>query len=362
MIVHSIVVFAQSNNHAVMYSDIESIPQKQWGNEINGISISIQTSKEKYFICENIILNIDLKKTLNIDKEIWYNRRDSLFSMDIEIVGSELSEVPLTMYGIRQKEFAYMLPSLTSFQFNKKNIISTTIGEPINKIFDMTLGGKYFIKVKRQFDISSNLDKTISNVYEITIENKLEATGLFPPTSKKLIKKQFGVEMSFLLDQEHYKEYCPIYLKLATKNIAKNSLSMSINATNFFDVYSLVLKMPGQNRDFRKSNGNGDVKEAKLTLYGQKLFLEKSKEPKPMVTVKPGEEVAETIIVLNRIFDMSEDGIYGLIVSRKFIDENSKEQTVTSDPLPIRVGTALTQDEIDQRIKERQEKEKNTKK
>jgi hypothetical protein len=60
---------------------------------------------------------------------------------------------------------------------------------------------------------------------------------------------------------------------------------------------------------------------------------------------------------------MSEDGIYGLIVFRKFIDENGKEQTVTSDPLPIRIGTALTQDEIDQRVKkERQEKEKNTKK
>jgi hypothetical protein len=57
---------------------------------------------------------------------------------------------------------------------------------------------------------------------------------------------------------------------------------------------------------------------------------------------------------------MSEDGIYGLIVSRKFIDENGKEQTVTSDPLPFRVGTAWTQDDIDHRS--RQEKEKTTKK
>jgi hypothetical protein len=186
---------------------------------------------------------------------------------------------------------------------------------------------------------------------------------------QNLSNLQNNVSILLLTDKKQYNdESGPIFLQIVTQNGTKNNLKMVNDATNVFDVYNITVKTPGFNRDFRDTKERTEgwyhdnvVTDAELTLYGKKLMSEKSKEPKQIVTVKPDEEVAETVIVLNRIFDMSEDGIYGLIVSRKIIDENGKEQTVTSDPLPIRVGTALTQNEIDQRIKERQEKEKTKK-
>ncbi|MDR2440257.1 MAG: hypothetical protein LBE12_12935 [Planctomycetaceae bacterium] len=237
----------------------------------------------------------------------------------------------------------------------------------INQYFDMTLSGCYTFQFKREIDSHPQKTYAVSNKLAVNVTDELlQFPHNFPLDTKSHDKNHC---ISLITNQEQYKYGDPIFLQVKTKNNKQKNISMTSKSVNIFDAYEMTLKTPGFNSDFRDTKERTEgayhenvVTDAKLTLYGQKLFSEKSKESVPMVTVKPGEEVAETVIILNRIFDMSEDGIYGLIVSRKFIDENGKEQTVTSDPLPIRVGTALTQDEIDQRVKERQEKEKNTKK
>jgi hypothetical protein len=65
----------------------------------------------------------------------------------------------------------------------------------------------------------------------------------------------------------------------------------------------------------------------------------------PFVQIKPNEEAAEAVIVLNRIFDMSTDGIYGLIVTKKIKDQNGNEQTISTEPFPIRIGNRQTEEE-----------------
>jgi septum formation topological specificity factor MinE len=169
------------------------------------------------------------------------------------------------------------------------------------------------------------------------------------------INSSSGISLSVVSDKSCYDNYGPVYLRLGTKNVSSDSVSMIIDTTNVFDVYELTLLTPGDNLDFRKpaAKDKSDVQKVEYTLYGKKLLSEKSKTPKPTVTIKPNVEAAESVIVLNRIFDMSTDGIYGLLVTRKIIDAAGKEQTISSEPFPIRVGKRLTQDEIDERVQQR---------
>jgi hypothetical protein len=300
------------------------------------------------------------------------NNKEGLLSWLILDQGDEFSGFKVKM--LRKNEIVSLLPSqqnqknifrtssMTGYDFNKSNIFTCVI-KTLNKRYDMSLDGEYFVSVEGcAYDINKNSIILESNELRIVIDNSCSDNVTFSNSEKVQKISELGAMIVLTTNQNFYKVPSPIYLRIYTKNISKNNLSMIENTNNVLDTYNLILKIPGFNRDFRKPKRKEDVQDAKLTLYGQKLVSEKSKNSKPVITVKPGEEVAETVIMLNRIFDMSEEGIYGLIVSRKFIDKNGKEQTVTSDPLPIRVGTALTQDEIDQRIKERQEKEKNTKK
>jgi len=225
--------------------------------------------------------------------------------------------------------------------------------------YDMSLDGRYKLRSK----LNKYADDIFSDELVLVVDSRLEnLSTVFPlEMTGKWSKPQHGVLMSLTLSQEHYNEYGPVFLQIVTKNSSFDNLSTLVKTGNVFDVYDLTLETPGPNRDFRKLKEKKDARSAILTLYGQKLFSEKSKELKTSVIVKPGEEFAKTVIVLNRLFDMSEDGIYGLTVSRKIIGADGKEQTIASDPLPIRIGTTLTQDEIDQRIKERNEQEKKNK-
>jgi hypothetical protein len=338
------------------------LKQNEWGQESSGIALSILPVQSCISPHDHLEMVMYVKNCSDKTIKFCYNRYHPFASADIDIVTSEGKKIPMTKLGTRRMEFPLL--SLSFISLAPQNTAPIHFGEPINKLFDMSLDGQYFISLKSHFIITDHLLEAQSLKSKITIDNNLQKIdkALFLKKQDSWSKSQYGVQISIITDKHLYNEYGPIFIKLISKNISKKNLSMKSDVFNVFDAYELTLKTPSLNRDFRKSKHKDDVQDAVLTLYGQKLFSEKSKKPKSMVIVKPDEEVAETVIVLNRIFDMSEDGIYGLIVSRKFIDENGKEQTVTSDPLPIRVGTALTQDEIDQRIKERQEKEKNTKK
>jgi hypothetical protein len=341
-------------------------------HSISPFKLEIESSKPEYTAFDHIIISII---TLNPTKEcLKYFRysNGTLFPYSGHIMYNNKIAIPLTKYGKNKQ-----MGSLTEFG---KHVITVSQGQkspdftvPINRYYDMSLDGIYNIKFKQYSDIYFEKDSPndlVSNDLIIKIDSStVNIADIFSNDTKKNWGNQTqGITISAVTNQNHYKNYTPILLQIATKNIDNHVLKLVSDMDNIFNVYDLKLKTPGFNKDFRDTKERLEgwkyeyaVKDAALTLYGQKLFSEKSKEPKPIVTVKPGEEVAETVIVLNRIFDMSEDGIYGLIVSRKIIDENGKEQTVTSDPLPIRVGTALPQDEIDQRIKKRQEQEKTEK-
>jgi hypothetical protein len=297
----------------------------------------------------------------NISNNLVTITKDRYRDLAENIIFTDCPIVPLPK--LRRLDRSWLLSSYTRMELEpgKEKQLGCLF---LNLAYDITLDGTYTFVLQQpiRWDQSHQIIYANSNALTIIVDNDLVdfSNVVFPDSLKKWSKTSNDIIFSLVTDKQHYKEYESTYLRITTKNISTSSLSMVNNTKNVFDVYEITIKTPGLNHDFRRLESKGDVKKVELTLYGKKLMSKKSKEPKPMVTVKPGEEVAETVIVLNRIFDMSEDGIYGLIVSRKFIDENGKEQTVTSDPLPIRVGNALTQDEIDQRI--RQEKEKNTKK
>ncbi|MDR2440477.1 MAG: hypothetical protein LBE12_14040 [Planctomycetaceae bacterium] len=336
------------------------------------MSIVLSSSQASYKTGELITVDVSIVNTTTDSKLIPYGNLYPIFFLvskksGQEIISNDINSALEYIFVHKDQDKARFVipPGSTRYHLSEPNNVYKQSRIVSSQTHDFSLDGTYYIRAVKAFNIfQPEMDKVVlSNELKIVVISNTEGNKIFVNFTKKWNKYQYGVALSFLADKEKYEDYCPIYIQLATKNSQTKPISMQEDVTNIFDVYGLTLKTPGLNRDFHKPRGNGDVQNAALTLYGQKLFSEKSKDPKPMVTVKPEEEVAETVIVLNQIFDMSEDGIYGLIVSRKIIDENGKEQTVTSDPLPIRVGTALTQDEIDQRIKkERQEKEKNTKK
>jgi hypothetical protein len=330
------------------------------------MSIALSSSHVSYEAGELITVDVSIINTTTDSKRIPYGNLYPMFFLVSRKSGQEISsdDIHFALEHIfvhkDQDQVRFIIPpGSTRYYLSEPNNVYKESRIVSSHTHDFSLEGIYYVRAVKVFNIvQPKLDNVVlSNELEIRIISSLNNTKIFTDVAKKWNKPEYRVTISLMTEKEKYEDYNPISIQLATKNIAKHNLSMPVDITNILDVYELMLKTPGLNRDFRKPKHKDDVQDAKLTLYGQKLFSEKSKEPKPIVTVKPGEEVAETVIVLNRIFDMSEDGIYGLIVSRKIIDENGKEQTVTSDPLPIRVGTALTQDEIDQRIKERQANE-----
>jgi hypothetical protein len=320
------------------------------------MKVSITVPKKDFIPGELVVIQICLQNTSSSIRAYEEGMYRKFFIKSCK-KGNEIQQPDTPFYDRRWGS------SRRVFAESNKNIME--LKKIVNHENDLTLDGEYLVQVFHPELLTLDKPKTEwvpSNIIEISINSNLIDLSkvISSNTPKKWIKLRSNIGISIVTERSSYEEYGPIYVQVTTKNLSNNdNLLMPIDVTNVFNAYSLILKTPGLNRDFRKPRSSGGAKEAKLTLYGQKLFSEKSKEPKPIVTIKPGEEVAETVIVLNRIFDMSEDGIYGLIVSRKFIDENVKVHTVTSDPLPIRVGTALTQDEIDQRIKERQENKKN---
>ncbi|MDR1479078.1 MAG: hypothetical protein LBJ00_09060 [Planctomycetaceae bacterium] len=230
----------------------------------------------------------------------------------------------------------------------------------MNNLYDFTLDGEYSFFLKLPVKYDDNTGKEIfveSDVVKLIVDSKLVNLSkvILPNLPRAYSKPSHGVSISFVTDKQHYENYGPVYTKIATKNVSNNPLSMIVDAGNVFDVYELTLLTPGRNLDFRKPalEDKSDVGKVAFTLYGKKLLTEKSKTPKPIVAVNPNEETAEAVIVLNRIFDMSTDGIYGLIVTRKIIDTAGKEQTISSEPFPIRIGWRLTTDEVNAKILER---------
>ncbi|MDR1269634.1 MAG: hypothetical protein LBK82_08920 [Planctomycetaceae bacterium] len=241
----------------------------------------------------------------------------------------------------------------------KANDIKKYIFNNLNNVYDFTLDGEYsfFLKLPIVYDDKTGeLIFVSSSAIKLTVDSRLvDLSKVIQANLPRVYSKSsHGVSISLVTDKQHYEDYGPVYLNVATKNVSDGTLSMIVDGKNVFDVYELVLLTPGDNLDFRKpaAEDKSDVQKVAFTLYGKKLLAEKSKTPKPTVAVNSNEETAESVIVLNRIFDMSTDGIYGLIVTRKIIDSTGKEQTVSSEPFPIRIGWRSTKDEVNAKILE----------
>lgn len=354
-------------------------------NTISDIIVSVPQSAFACYSGQNIDIKYSLENISAETKTFTYNRYDSVFNHVI------LSHTPYDIEIAATKRSAKVFPYFSSY--SQKQIKA---GEKIhmqlntvNLYFDFSLDGTYELQINPRLMLGKVSQIQEVSFPELTRMNEIVVASLlsskikividnstvnFEKVSSSMnkpawIQYEHGISLSFQTDQTHYKEYGPVFLYLATKNGSHYDLSMATDMKNIFDSYELTLLTPGQSLDFRHrqedNSRNGiihidptgpqkPVQKADLTLYGQKLMAEKNKMSMPAVTVKPNETVAEKIIVLNRIFDMSEDGIYGLIVSRKFIDADGKEHTVVSDPLPIRIGKTLTMLEIEKFSRQRQ--------
>jgi septum formation topological specificity factor MinE len=322
---------------------------------------SVTTVRTVYVPCEPIEIKINLENKANTRKFFWNDFRF------IKVINSNLPHQVLkplrknkSIYNFHKTGRWSPSPFEPEFiiQANEKVLIDTV---DVNHLYDMTLSGKYYIYHSTYLQSVVNndtkyIDAPSQKITIIINENTTNTSEVIPSeVSSTYSKPSHGISLSIVSDKSWYDNYGPVYLRVGTKNISDKSISMVVDAKNVFDVYELTLLTPGGNLDFRKpaAKNKTDVEKVDYTLYGQKLLAEKSKTQKPTTTVNPNEETAESIIVLNRIFDMSTDGIYGLIVTRKIIDAAGKEQIISSEPYPIRIGKSSTQDEIDESVKQR---------
>jgi hypothetical protein len=326
------------------------------------MSFSITTPQTTYIPSEPIKINIGVKNKTNTRK-LFINSH-----IFIKVINRTLPHIILRplrknydIYHLYQTGRWSPPPVFSSdfiLQANKEIVFSSV---NINLLYDMTLSGTYYINISKDLTcvLDNDTNKLAKNSTGVTItikENTTDLSKIIPSDVCGIYSKpSSGVSISLVSDKQHYDNYGPVYLRVTTKNVSKDSVSMIVDTKNVLDVYELTLLMPGNNLDFRKpdNKNKSDVQKVDYTLYGKKLLAEKSKTPKQTTQVKPNEETAESVIVLNRIFDMSTDGIYGLIVTRKIIDSAGKEQTISSEPLPIRIGQRMTQDEINEQSLQR---------
>ncbi len=224
---------------------------------------------------------------------------------------------------------------------------STNMVIPLNYYFDMTLPGEYKLKVKKKL-IWDHAGITLES-NELTIPVTFPESAIeFPENSPEIRSDPSnGCSISVKASKKRFDIDDPVHVRISCKNTSKDRLALNNDTPNLFDVYELKLYLPASSRDFR-ALGNGEKnKLADLTNYGKILFSEKGKgSADGEVSVKPGEEFSIKEFSLSRVYDMSREGIYGLIVSRKYEDASGKPCVVESPPFPIRIGTAFTSEEM----------------
>jgi hypothetical protein len=143
--------------------------KRVWGKQTHGQAISIMTSNTSFAAQEPIILTITLKNVGTNDVQVM--ETGLLRDYVIEVVTSDLKDVPLTLYGQKLRD---------GVRSGGVNIRTATykpgegysIEVELTRLFDFTLGGSYGIMVRGlildKADLNARIEAT-SNPLIITV-------------------------------------------------------------------------------------------------------------------------------------------------------------------------------------------------
>jgi hypothetical protein len=145
--------------------------KREWGQEIQGYSISISTSKNVFAPAEPISMTITLK---NIGKEsLWLVRGNTFLFYNVNVLLPDKKPAPQTLYGARRIGNASGIAGVASYYLKPGEETSTEI--PLSRLFDFSLAGTYEISVIRKIKIQKDnqwLDVP-SNQIEVTVDEHL---------------------------------------------------------------------------------------------------------------------------------------------------------------------------------------------
>ncbi|MDR2643703.1 MAG: hypothetical protein LBC74_13015 [Planctomycetaceae bacterium] len=223
--------------------------------------------------CENINLQYEVKNVNSKPQIYGHNSIGILPSSQIIISSSFIDRIPPLRYGVkRENKLQHSSYYTITLEPNKTYIRNC---EVLNRCFDFSMEGKYQISVSRNTkfnNIKKEFDIVTSNLLSVYVENIQPLSKMISSNLPRIYSKpSYGISFSFVSDKSHYENYGPVYLKIASKNVSNDPLSM-IAARNIFDVYELTLFTPGGNLDFCKpaAKDKSDVQKAAHTLYGKK--------------------------------------------------------------------------------------------
>lgn len=299
-------------------------------------SYSIDTEKKAYAPCDAVYIDILLKNISDKVQDFYVNNTDSMTR-----INATFNKKPLLKTREANNDYYKYLFKITGQMVDPNQEIDLI--HPASGLFDMTLAGKYTFQFERKMTDAPNESYVTSNTLVVEINEKLIVVPEFQG-EKLWNDKRNELSIGIRTDQAVYKnlgndQHGPVFLEI---ECVKNDDKISITelTENIFDTFELSLTLPGRSSDFRVMRDKYDDKEeAALTLYGQHLKATKSKQSPVFTTEKDKDK---TVVLLNRIFDMSTSGIYGLSVKRKILDADGRQKIISSEILPIRLGESLT--------------------
>jgi hypothetical protein len=141
--------------------------KREWGKETEGQAISIMTKKATFASGELVVLTISLRNVGSQDTKII--TQAPLGSYDIEVLGRNGEKVPLTLRGkVESETVGYGSSSVTLLKKGQE----CTVEVPLNRLFDMSLPGKYTVSVTREVwkpGVKAPAPKAISNKIQLTM-------------------------------------------------------------------------------------------------------------------------------------------------------------------------------------------------
>jgi hypothetical protein len=149
--------------------------KREWGKAVEGQALSIATEKTVYAPGERVVLNVAFK---NVGQKIVFIGVDYFFnSNSVKVMFADGKDVPLTSYG---KLYAKRKGG-SGFTFDAKPGEYLHIEIELNRMFDMTLAGKYRISVQRNITRENKEleEKATSNEIEIEINESLNKVRFY---------------------------------------------------------------------------------------------------------------------------------------------------------------------------------------
>lgn len=162
------VVMAETD----LKSEVKKPPERVWGKPVEGQRLSISAEKRTYCPGERIFLNICFQNVGQTDVEITVCRPLGVF--EINVLLPEGKPAPFTLKGKRSYDNSSM-GSMSARVVKPQEQICTDI--ELNRLFDMTLNGKYSVTVRRivwKAGVFQRNLKAVSNTLEITVDESLD--------------------------------------------------------------------------------------------------------------------------------------------------------------------------------------------